>query len=501
MPLPSVLKQTVMRTSIIFLVKAIGLAARIPLFRLLGSEGTGIYQIVYSIFGFALTLTVGGFPTSLALMTAKNAARGLQLFNRLVVPFLILGVCSGSLHYAIAPYVAYYLGDSRLAFPIRCIAPALAVIPLLQLYRGYLQGIESYLQASVSELVEQAVRAGTMLLLAVLWLKYGIHAAAGGAAFGAFTGGVAAVCFLSVLRYKNQEGSAINAGKTSTLRWFVLGPEAFLFVKSSLAIMFTRLISPAADLLDALIIPRRLQIAGLTHSGALAVYGEIFGMASIIVYLPTIVTAALSYTVASKLSASWQSNKRKDFIERSNICLEIGWLWGISSAIILFFHADELSRLIFGNEVAAAAIRWMSFAPIIAGMRELTTTILWTTDQKKGPFIGSLFGLACSVIAAYFLTAIPGFGYAGAAIGIFLFELVPLFWNAVVLRKQCKGAFSIGHLFKVSLFLVLIPFLHAPLDAFLAHIGLASSALRSAVSLLFFTVNMVFYILYRFRKK
>ncbi|MEI0739404.1 oligosaccharide flippase family protein [Paenibacillus sp. JTLBN-2024] len=80
MPLPSFLKQTVMRTGIIFLVKAIGLTVRIPLFRLLGSEGAGIYQMVYSIFGFALTLIVGGFPTSLALMTAKKPGARTAIF-------------------------------------------------------------------------------------------------------------------------------------------------------------------------------------------------------------------------------------------------------------------------------------------------------------------------------------------------------------------------------------------------------------------------------------
>ncbi|MEK5645464.1 hypothetical protein ACTHSJ_25430 [Paenibacillus cellulositrophicus] len=58
-------------------------------------------------------------------------------------------------------------------------------------------------------------------------------------------------------------------------------------------------------------------------------------------------------------------------MEISNFCLEIGWLWGISSALTLFFHADELSALIFGNENAAPAIQWMSFVPIVAGIREL----------------------------------------------------------------------------------------------------------------------------------
>lgn len=187
------------------------------------------------------------------------------------------------------------------------------------------------MQASVSELIEQAVRAGTMLLLAILWMKSGIHAAVGGAAFGAFTGGLIALCFLGIR--KNKTTSAIHSGRTSPMRWSVLGPEAFLFMKSSLAIMLmlTRLISPASDLLDALIIPHRLQISGLS--------------------------------------------------------------------------------------------------------------------------------------------------------------------------QHCKGALSAGHLLGNSLFLMLMPILQAPLDAFLSYIGLESSFIRSLVSILFFTMNMALYILDRFGKK
>jgi len=504
MKLPVFLKQTALRTGAIFLVKAIGLAVRIPLYRLLGPEGTGIYQIVYSIFGFALTLLTGGFPTTLALMTAKDPKRGSQFFKGVVIPFLLLGVCSGVLCYVIAPVLADYLGDRHLTFPIRCLAPALLIIPLLQLYRGFLQGIESYGDVSTSELIEQAVRAGTMLLLVIVWMKYGIHAAAGGAAFGAFTGAFAALCFLWVCQPSKKPISSITVSGTfteSSIRWAVLGPGILFFIKSSFVITLTRLVTPTSDLLDALIIPARLQLSGLSPSDAVGVFGEISGMASITVYLPTILTAALSYTIASKLTANWQNNKRRDFIERSSLSLEVGWFWGIGSTVFLLFHADELSKLIFGNEGAAQAIRYMSFAPIVVGMRELTTTILWAMDEKRTPLVGSLLGLVCSAITAYYLTAIPGFGYAGAAISVFAFEFVPLLWNAVAVQKRCKGAFPATHLFGGLLFLLAIAFFYAPFDAFLLHIGLDSAIIRSLGGTLFFTICIILYMFFRFRKK
>ena len=497
MNLPAFIKQTALRTGAIFLVKAIGLVVRIPLFRLLGSEGTGIYQIVYSIYGFALTLISGGFPTSLALMTAKDRRRGWQFLKGSVMPFFILGAVSAMLFYALAPQIAHVLGDRSLTFPIRCLTPALLIVPLLQLYRGFLQGIELYGYVSASELIEQTVRAGTMLLLVVVWMKYGIHAAAGGAVFGAFTGACTALWFLWILRYSKNFVLAIDKGThANSIRWLILGPGIFLFMKSSFSIALTRLIVPASDFLDALIIPSRLQASGLSQSKAIAVFGEISGMASTVVYMPTILTGALSYTIASKLTADWQNKKNKDFAERSNLSLKIGLFWGIGSMLVLLFHADELSLLIFGNIGAAEAIRYMSFAPLIAGMREITTTILWASDQKRAPLVGLLMGLIGSATASYHLTAIPGFGYAGAAISVLVLELISFTWNAIVLQKRCRGAFPAVTFWMSSIILGVVVFLHAPFELFLKHIGIQSAIVRSlgVVFLLLVCISLYIYL-------
>ncbi|MCJ8010447.1 polysaccharide biosynthesis protein [Paenibacillus sp. KQZ6P-2] len=504
MNLPSFIKQTALRSIAIFLVKAIGLAFRIPLFRILGSEGTGIYQIVYSIYGFTLTLISGGFPTSLALMTAKDKTRGWQFFRNMSIPFFVFGTSIGLLCYVLAPYIAIFLGDGKLAIPIRFMAPALAIVPLLQLYRGFLQGLEHYGIESASQLIEQIVRVITMLFLVVVWMKYGIHTSVGGAVFGAFTGALVALGFLWMLHNSKKLPSfTIRYGRheKKSIRWLVFGPGLFWFIKSSLAITLTRLMVPASDFLDAIIIPNRLQISGLSQSEAFAIFGEIFGMAATIVYLPTIITAALSFTIAPKLTADWENQKKRDFVVRSNLSLEIGWFWGIGSIGFLFFHADELAMFIFGSTRAADAIRYLSFVPLITGMRELTTTMLWAADQKRIPLIGLLFGLICSAASAYFLVAIPNFGYAGAAISILGLELSSLLWNAVFLRKRCIGIFPLFPLLLSLIFLAAIVFLYPSFESFLLYIGAESAIIRSTSRILFLTICLILYLVLRFWRK
>jgi len=234
--------------------------------------------------------------------------------------------------------------------------------------------------------------------------------------------------------------------------------EGFL---SSLSILATRLIVPASDFLDALIIPNRLQASGLNSADATSVYGIITGMATMVVYIPTLVSFAMSYTLSTKITADWQAGRKDRFIRQTGSAMEMIWLWGCGSALVLFFYAGELSNLIFSNASAEPGIRYMALAPLLSGIRELSTVALWATGDKKTPLIGLIIGTVCSLTLNYYLIAIPGFTYAGAAIGILSLEMIAALWNMNALRTCTQGirkglflgTMVIILLFAVSLFL------------------------------------------------
>ncbi|KZS47142.1 hypothetical protein AWU65_15015 [Paenibacillus glucanolyticus] len=78
---------------------------------------------------------------------------------------------------------------------------------------------------------------------------------------------------------------------------------------TAISILATRLIVPTSDFLDAILIPNRLQAAGMSASDAISVYGIITGMATTIVYMPSFVTFALIYTLSTKFTTDWQAAK------------------------------------------------------------------------------------------------------------------------------------------------------------------------------------------------
>jgi len=457
-------KQMAFRLNAIVLVKIMGFLGRIPFYRILGAEGVGLYQIAYSFYGLIFTGITGGFPTALALTTSRNRVLGRKLFRILLYFSIILGGATSLLVFLFAPYVANTLGNPELAFAVRCISPAVAVVPLLFVLRGYLQGLEFYSSIAASEFIEQAARIGILIFLTALWSQFGIPIAVGGAVIGAFSGACSALLFLcAVFIYHSKPSFPKMINSKSTLSSIqsvtITRKDLKLFIITSLAISATRIIVPLSDFLDSIIIPFRLQASGLSYHDAIAVFGEITGMATTIVYLPTVLTGVVSYTLSTKVAADWKENNKERFLYRSRMALELTWLWGIGTSLFLCLYAEPLSVLLFDHAGASRAIRYLSVIPFFVGIRELTTTLLWSMNLKGIPINGLLLGVIISLFTVFYLSAIPGFGYRGAAIGILLLEITAASWNFMALKKQFISLLHPSALFIDTLTLIIVIFL------------------------------------------
>ncbi|WP_424766315.1 oligosaccharide flippase family protein [Paenibacillus sp. sgz302251] len=457
MKLPLLAKQMALRSSAIVIVKIIGLIGRISLTRLVGAEGVGLYQIVYSFYGLMLMLITGGLPTALALYTANHVSRGWALFKLLSLYMIVIGGFVSLLIYWFSSALAQILGNPQLVFALRCLAPALFAVPLLALLRGFLQGVEKYELIAFSEIMEQVVRVGSLLLFVPLFLPYGVSTAVGGGILGTFTGALLAFAglIISFFLFQNFQISKYNFKEVTS--------DISMLYQTSLVIAFTRLLIPASDFIDAILIPNRLQAAGYSSSEATAMFGVITGMAIIVVYSPTLITAALSHTLTVKIAADWQEGRKVQFCRRTYAALELGWLWGWASGLFLFTYSAQLSWLIFGTEEASNPIKYLAFLPLIVGLREMTTSVLWAQDRKRVPLIGLIAGICLSLLLFYFLVAIPNFGYIGAAVSILAMELVAATWNLQALKQVLRDYFRLLPLLCDVLILVIMMILAAAL--------------------------------------
>jgi len=399
---------------------------------MIGAEGIGLYQAAFSFYGLIFVVISGGLPTALALSTAKDASRSWVLFKIISVLVLILGGIVSLLTFWYSNSIATFIGYPDLGLAIRYLSPAIFVVPLLNVLRGYLQGKERFKIIAFSEIAEQLVRVASIIIVVPLFISGGLASAVGGSVIGTFAGALIAFFLITVILASTTQTSVPDAPanhQTSSTRSTLL-----FLMKTSLAITFTRLLIPVSDFVDTLLIPKRLITAGYTASEAIEIFGVMTGMAIILVYVPTILTAALSHTMTIRIAADWQEGRILGFNQRITAAFKITWYWGLACGVFLYLYGPELSIYLFGTIAAGQPIQLLAILPLLVGLREISTSILWAKNQKKAPIIGLVFGIMINIFLIYILVSIPGLGYRGISICIIAMELIAVLWNLQALK-------------------------------------------------------------------
>ncbi|GIP23543.1 oligosaccharide flippase family protein [Paenibacillus sp. J22TS3] len=427
MKLPLLVKQTLMRAGALVAVKTIGLAGKVFITRSLGMEGLGLYQLSYFFYALILMIISGGVPTALAIYTSGHPNAGWGQFKGFSMVLLLLGGGASLITFLESSWIASLLGYPQLDVVIRCLAPSLFAVPLLGLLRGYLQGLERYGIIAWSEIIEQSVRIGSLMLLIPLFIPSGLELAVGAAVLGTALGAIAAFAFLTaaiLFKFPDKSPSPSMDYRTGFMT----------IAKVSCIISLTRLLVPASDFVDSLLIPQRLRVAGYSSLEAVQMLGVFTGIALVVAYMPTLFTGAITHISTMKISSDWTNRKYRQFNKRRNYTIDLAWVWGWASSCFIFCFSPEISTLLFGVPSAEPSIKMLAVIPLLAGLREVTTSILWAKNQKKAPFLGLAVGIAANFTILYAAVAVPGMGYAGIALGTITLELVSTLWNFKVLQ-------------------------------------------------------------------
>ena len=168
--------------------KLLGAFFRLPLTNMIGIEGIGVFQLVMSLYSFALVLTSGGVANSLSKLISSARANGrvekisLYLKQALLISVGI-GFGIGLIFLIFGKYIALFQQiSSSLSYYLFILLLPLGA--LLATLRGFFQGYENMLPTAISQVIEQVFKFAFGLLFAYYFSKIGIAQGV----FGAFLG-------------------------------------------------------------------------------------------------------------------------------------------------------------------------------------------------------------------------------------------------------------------------------------------------------------------------
>ncbi len=163
-------KNTAAMTVTSLLLRTLGILFRIVIAGRVGAEGMGLYQLVFSVYVLGAAFASAGLSTAVTCMAAERLARGdtqgLRRVMRLsFAACLVVGGASALLLWVGAPTIGGWIGDSRTVPAIAVSGVALPFIGVCSCLKGYFMARRRAVPPCISQIIEQAVRIGSILLL------------------------------------------------------------------------------------------------------------------------------------------------------------------------------------------------------------------------------------------------------------------------------------------------------------------------------------------------
>lgn len=220
---------TLIATLAIVIVKILGMLYVIPFYSIVGSNGGALYSYAYNIYLIFLGISSAGLPNAISKVISEYNTLGMvdakeRAYKNAIKIMSFISILAFLILFILAEEIAVFIiGDlsggntaADIAFVIRCVSPAVLVIPYLSITKGYLQGHKYVSPSSTSQLIEQIVRIAVILIgsFVVLKVMHGeLRLAIGISVMGALFGGLAAIIYLRIVVRKNKDKLVSNVEK------------------------------------------------------------------------------------------------------------------------------------------------------------------------------------------------------------------------------------------------------------------------------------------------
>lgn len=427
--------------------RVLGFIYQILMIRLIFPEGIGLFAMVYPVYVLIIVLATAGIPVAMAKLVAEEMAvnnpRGAyRIFITCFVFLILSSILLSALCLLYAPYLlAYVFPNPKVYYIFLNLLPGVIIVALCSAIRGFFQGLQQMKPIAASQSLEQLVRVISGLFFARLLLPRGVEYAAIGASLGVVIGELSGFILITVYYFKCRPRLSDGMPVCPAERPGRLGARI-----SNLAVpvTLTRLISTLFLTLDAILIPQRLQVSGVSLAGATALYGQFVGIAQSLLFMPGIITISLATALVPAISDAISANKFHLVRARCETAIRITILVGIPFAIIFFFLGNKICGYIFGYPEAGDSLRILALGGPFLYLQQTTTGILHGMGRAALPFKNLLIASAFKLCGIFYLTGQPHLGIYGAAAVIAVSFAVMAVLNLIDIRNQTGLKIDLG---------------------------------------------------------
>lgn len=388
-----------------------------------GAEAMGLFSLIMSVFGFALTIATSGINLAVIRMVSEalgtgDEGLGRKSMKKCVSYCLICSTVAGGILFLFADVIGVHiLKDERTVFSLRVLACALPFISVTSALGGYFTAVRRVYKNTIFQTFEQFIKMFFTVKMFELYIDKGIEYA----------------CISLVVADAISEASAfaISASmyyfdKRKHIKNCATSVSDSLVTKKlysiALPIAFSTYIRSGLLTIEHVLIPRGLTRGGLGKSEALASYGTLHSMVMPVVLFPTAILSSFSSLLIPEIAEA-TVKKQKALVQNiAGRAFQYSFIFSFCIAGLLICFSGELGIMIYGNTEVSRFIKLISPLVPIMYLDSVTDATLKGLGKQVYSMNVNIIDAVLSIICVIIL--LPRYGIWGYVITIYVTELI-----------------------------------------------------------------------------
>lgn len=453
----SFIEGTVIATVFIFLVKILGMLYVVPFYSIVGSRGAALYSYAYNIYLIFLSISSAGIPNAISKLISEYETLGYleaktrtyKISKKIISS---LSIISFVLLFVFAKPIAHLIiGDmtggntiSDIAFVIRCVSVSILVVPFLSVTKGYLQGHKIMTPSSVSQLIEQVVRIGIMLLGSYLIYKVfngTLTLAVGVSLLGAFFGALVADIYL-IIKIKHNK-NVLHLDKEYK-KDAITNKEIIKKIASySIPIIIINLITNVYSSTDMILVSRTIQHLGYSANDVEFITSSISTWCPKISMIINSIVLGMTMSLIPNIVSSYVSKDYKNVNLKINKALQLILYTSIPMTVGISILAKPIWTIFYNTNPYGSLILSINiFTALLVNINISTSTMLQSMNKFKAVYLSVILGFVTNGILdvpmMYLCNAIGIESFIGSIIATCIGYFLSIGVSIHYLKKESK---------------------------------------------------------------
>lgn len=425
--------------------RVIGFYYRIFLSNAIGSEGMGLYQLVFPIFLLAFAICVGGIETAISKFVATNRNPNLTLMAGILLSCILSFIMTSILYFNAEFFADRILLNPSAYILIRILSLAIPFIAVENCINGYYYGQKKASVPALSQLFEQTLR----VIIVYLIIKYFfiIHRPITSvlAIYGLVAGEVASFifCISSLIIDKNFKIAIKGIFK-----------ESKRILKLAFPLSVNRILLTLLQSGEAILIPAQLIVYGLNTSESLSVYGVLTGMALPFILFPSTITNSVSVFLLPTVSKAQSENNTRTISTTIGNSIKYSLIMGFFFTTLFLFYGAHIGSILFHNESVGFFIEIMAWLCPFMYIATTLGSILNGLGKTTATCVQNTIGILIRI--AFLIGFVPTYGIVGYMWGLLLSQIFVCAAHIITIVRMYKIIFNPFDSIVLPIFYVII---------------------------------------------